>query len=59
MLMEYNREYELAAREDEGREKGILSSIRSLMKTLGFTAEKAMDALQIPPQDRAKYLAAI
>ena len=67
MVMEYNREDEMAQCSKEAREAGraegrienIVDSIRSLMKTLNFTAEKAMDALQIPVSDRAKYLAAI
>ena len=75
MMMEYNREDELAARGNEEREagriegriegrvegriEGMLDNIRSLMKTLILSADKAMDALQIPMNDREKYLVAI
>ena len=43
----------------KGLKEGIVKSIRSLMNTMGCTADKAMDALQIPMSDRAEYLAAI
>ncbi len=41
---------------NEGRTEGILESIRNLMSSLKFTAEQAMDALQIPGEDRETYL---
>ena len=51
---------EMEARE-EAREEGIdqtrIESIKSIMKTLKLTVEQAMDALQIPKDDRAKYMA--
>ena len=71
MTMEYNRDAENAACREEGREEGLkkgiekgrketaISNIRSLMETIGFTAEKAMDALKIPKEERPQYLAAI
>ena len=33
----------------------VAKNIRSLMKTLKLTAQQAMDALQIPPQEQEKY----
>ncbi|WP_418745643.1 Rpn family recombination-promoting nuclease/putative transposase [Frisingicoccus sp.] len=38
-----------------GREAERLESIQKLMKTLNLTAEQAMDALQIPIDEREKY----
>ena len=75
MVMEYNREDEMLQREEDAREKGrkegreegltkgreetIVNSIRNIMQALNFTAEKAMNILQIPTDDRKRYLAAI
>ena len=50
---------------EQGIEKGIeqsiecstLNSISNIMESLGLTAEQAMDALKIPTDDRAAYLA--
>lgn len=39
----------------EGRAEGILASIRSLMASMGWSMEQAMDALRIPSGDRSKY----
>lgn len=44
---------------EEGRAENIIENIRSLMQTLNLTAENAMDALKIPPQEHEKILAAI
>ena len=38
-----------------GVEKGMVLSIRNLMKSLKLTAPQAMDALQIPVGEREKY----
>ena len=67
MLLEYDREAERAAElEDaheegfaEGRMKNILANVRSLMKNVGYTAEQAMEVLEVPLSERAGYLAAI
>ena len=40
---------------DEGRAEGLTSSIRHVMSNLGVPMEKAMDVLQIPLTERAKY----
>lgn len=39
----------------EGRAEGLLTSIRSLMETLGLTIEQAMAALQVPENEQKKY----
>ena len=40
----------------QGKEEGTLWHIQSLMRTLKLTVEQAMDALQIPKSERAKYV---
>lgn len=39
----------------EGKAEGVALSIRSMMERLNFFMEKAMDVLQIPAAERAKY----
>ena len=39
----------------EGRTEGLLSSIRALMASMGWSAEQAMEALKLPETDRPKY----
>ena len=39
----------------EGLEKGILSSIESLMETMGWTLDQAMTALKLPEAERQTY----
>ena len=39
----------------EGKEIERLESIKRLMETMEWTAEQAMDALQIPAEEREKY----
>ena len=43
----------------EGTEKTQISALKNLMKNLNLSLEKAMDALGIPSNDRAKYAAMI
>ena len=46
------------AREDglaQGLENGLAASITNVMKNMGVSMEKAMDVLQIPAAERAKY----
>ena len=40
----------------KGITKGIMFSIQSLMESMGWTIEQAMDALQIPTEERNGYL---
>ena len=39
----------------EERQYTQVANLRSIMKALGFTAEKAMDTLEIPQNQRAVY----
>ena len=41
----------------QGKEQSLLESIRNLMKNLKLTAQQAMDALEIPKDDQARYAA--
>ena len=56
------KDFEEAIREDgieqgmaRGRAEGLTSSIRHVMSNLGVPMEMAMDVLQIPLTERAKY----
>lgn len=55
------REAGIAEGMEKGMEKGItkamISSIQALMTSLKYTAEQAMDILNVPQQDRSGYLA--
>lgn len=39
----------------EGKKEGILFSIQSLMETMNFSVEEAMNALKIPKADQEQY----
>ena len=41
--------------EQKGIAKGITASIRNLMESMGWSIELAMDALQIPTEERQTY----
>ena len=49
----------LAKGKAEGKAEGMALSIRSMMEKLNFSMEKAMDILQIPAAERAKYAALV
>ena len=40
---------------EKGIEKGLTASIHNMMERLGLSMDKAMDVLEIPPAERAKY----
>ena len=40
---------------DEGKKETLLDSIRSLMETMNFSAQQAMDGLRIPPDKQEEY----
>lgn len=40
---------------EKGIEKGVLSSIKSLMETMGWTLDQAMVALKVPEAERRAY----
>ena len=42
--------------EEKGIAKGILSSIKNLVKNMGVSVEQAMSVLEIPETERQKYL---
>lgn len=50
-------DYNAALHEQTLREEGISLAIKNLMTTMKWTAQQAMDALQIPEADREKYIA--
>ena len=41
---------------EKGRFEATLSNIQSLMYKVSWTAEQAMDALNIPQEERSQYL---
>ena len=41
----------------EGAEIATLNSIKNLMDTMAISAEKAMDLVKIPTEEREKFLA--
>ena len=55
------REEGRKAGREEGRKEGAeiatLNSIKNLMETLEISAEKAMDLVKIPAEEREKYIA--
>ena len=57
LLTEYNEAETMDLFRKEGIDQTRVESIRNLMKTLKLTAQQAMDALLIPAEDQAKYLA--
>ena len=54
------REEGRKAGREEGRKEGAeiatLNSIKNLMQTLDISAEKAMDLVKIPAEERERYL---
>ncbi|MCR5336203.1 MAG: hypothetical protein K6E42_06575 [Synergistes sp.] len=43
----------------EGRREGILSSVRSLMKSMNLSVNEALNALEIPAEERQSYIDAL
>ena len=43
----------------DGRQEGLIASICNVMHSMNFSVEKAMDVLQIPADERAKYAALV
>ena len=56
LLTEYNEKEIMELFKEDGREEERISSIRSIMQNLNFTASKAMDALGIPKEEQGKYI---
>ena len=42
--------------EERGVTKGILASIKNLVKNMGVSVEQAMSVLEIPETERQKYM---
>ena len=63
-IFEYNQEAHMKCVRQEGYEDGLsmgisqnrLANLQSLMKNLNLTATQAMDALNIPAEERAQYM---
>lgn len=59
ILGEYDYDMDIAVQREEaearGKTRGLAQSISQLMRNLKMTAEQAMDALSIQPDERAKY----
>lgn len=41
---------------EDGKAETLLAAIRSVMKSMAVAAERAMEILEIPEEDRAEYL---
>lgn len=57
LLTEYNEAETMELFRQEGMDKNRIESIKTVMKKLKYTAQQAMEFLEIPIADRAKYLA--
>ena len=42
--------------EDKGRIEATMGSIRAVMQSLNYSAEKAMETLKIPKSEYSKYM---
>ena len=51
----WDQERALEVRAEEALEKGLTLSLGNMMKNMGVSLDKAMDVLQIPAAERAKY----
>ena len=50
------REEEREEGREEGRMESVLSAVKSLMKNLSLPMEQCMDAMDIPPEERPRYI---
>ena len=57
MKIQEERDEARAEGEARGKEFAILASIRNLMKNMKLSAQQAMDVLEIPAAEQAKYAA--
>ena len=57
LLTEYNEAETMELFRQEGVDKNRIECIKTVMKKLKYTAQQAMEFLEIPIADRAKYLA--
>lgn len=56
MTQTMEREVSVMCNLSKGVAKGILTSIKNLMETMGLTIEQAMAALKAPEGERQKYM---
>ena len=54
-LTEYDEKKVLEMEREEGKEEATVSDLRTVMKKMKLSAEKAMDFMDIPPEDQPKY----
>ncbi len=53
MLLQEGRQEGLQKGRQEGRQETMIRNLKNLMDSTGWTAEKAMDTLKIPPEQRS------
>ena len=41
---------------EKGATSNLLENVRSLMESVGWTAQQALDALRVPADDQARYI---
>ena len=49
------RQESRAEGEAKGKEEATVSNLQTIMKKMKLSAEKAMDFMDIPPEDQPKY----
>ena len=54
-LTEYDEKKVLEMEREEGKEEATVSNLQTIMKKMKLSAEKAMDFMDIPPEDQPKY----
>ncbi len=55
-LFNWGRDEGLKEGRDEGLRQGMLNNVRSLMETVGWSAQEALDKLKVPKAEQARYL---
>lgn len=55
-LFNWGRDEGLRQGRDEGDQHRLLDSVRSLMETVGWSAQEALDNLKVPKAEQARYL---
>ena len=56
-ILEEMRDEAMRKGMEKGMEQNLLNNVRSLMESVGWTAQQALDTLKVPKSDQAKYLA--
>jgi flagellar biosynthesis/type III secretory pathway protein FliH len=55
-LFNWGRDEGLKEGRDEGAQQKLLENVHSLMETVGWSAQEALDKLQVPKAEQARYL---